>query len=244
MMSSRRLEYVFGEATLGRAEPHLDEPDGRHAAQPWRRQRRTAAAGHCAVKLITRTRDPFERSISACEQISSSMSATSISVVGRHCKVLGISPGQIRHAEPSLSSTRWLLSCLLICIADLPYNRSEHTNPTKLTGSGQNQFQPVGTVKHWNKLCQAFEQLLRRGTNYSTIALGSALGRLLHVLTASSDHEIETAFAAAPESRRAAARRPKRHRHCLKLHHLPRSRTCSCPCTNIGSTTRWPHWRF
>jgi hypothetical protein len=43
---------------------------------------------------------------------------------------LGISPGQIRHAEPSLSSTRWLLSCLLICIADLPYNRSEHTNPT------------------------------------------------------------------------------------------------------------------
>src|SRR5262249_4402079 len=27
-------------------------------AQPWRRQRRTAA-GHCAVKLITRTRDPF-----------------------------------------------------------------------------------------------------------------------------------------------------------------------------------------
>src|SRR5262249_46230193 len=122
MMSSRRLEYVFGEATLGRAEPYLDEPDGRHAAQPWRRQRRTAAAGHCAVKLITRTRDPFERSISACEQISSSMSATSISVVGRHCKVLGISPGQIRHAEPSLSSTRWLLSCLLICIADLPYN--------------------------------------------------------------------------------------------------------------------------
>jgi len=57
------------------------------------------------VKLITRTRDPFERLISACEQISSSMSATSISVVGRHCKVLGISPGQIRHAEPSLSST-------------------------------------------------------------------------------------------------------------------------------------------
>jgi len=53
------------------------------------------------VKLITRTRDPFERLISACEQISSSMSATSISVVGRHCKVLGISPGQIRHADPA-----------------------------------------------------------------------------------------------------------------------------------------------
>ncbi len=74
------------------------------AAQPWRRQRRTAAAGHCTLTLITRTRDPLERSISACEQISSSMSVTSISVVGRHCKVLGISPGQMRHAEPSLSS--------------------------------------------------------------------------------------------------------------------------------------------
>src|SRR5262249_35951799 len=83
----------------------------------------------CPVKLITRTRDPFERSISACEQISSSMSATSISVVGRHRKVLGISPGQMRHAEPSLSSTTWLLSCLLICIADLPHSRSEPTNP-------------------------------------------------------------------------------------------------------------------
>ena len=117
-------------------------------AQPWRRQRRTAAAGHCAVKLITRTRDPFERSISACEQISSSISATSISVVGRHCKVLGISPGQMRHAEPSLSSTRWLLSCLLICIADLPYSRSEPTNPaTNQQGPGKNQFQLVDTVK-------------------------------------------------------------------------------------------------
>jgi hypothetical protein len=95
------------------------------AAQPWRRQRRTAAAGHCTLTLITRTRDPLERSISACEQISSSMSVTSISVVGRHCKVLGISPGQMRHAEPSLSSTRRLLSCFLICIADLPCDRSE-----------------------------------------------------------------------------------------------------------------------
>jgi hypothetical protein len=66
------------------------------AAQPWRRQRRTAEAGQCALALITRTRDPFERLISACEQISSSMSATSISVVGSHCKVLGISPGQMR----------------------------------------------------------------------------------------------------------------------------------------------------
>jgi hypothetical protein len=71
----------------------------RGGSQPWRRQRRTAAAGHCALTLITRTRDLLERSINACEQISSSMSATSISVVGSHCKVLGISPGQMRHAE-------------------------------------------------------------------------------------------------------------------------------------------------
>src|SRR5207245_3993901 len=56
---------------------------------------------------------------------SFSMSATSISVVGSHCNVLGISPGQMRHAEPSLSSTIWLLSCFLICIVDLPCNRSE-----------------------------------------------------------------------------------------------------------------------
>src|SRR5262249_54121303 len=71
------------------------------------------------LALITRTREPFERSISACEQISSSISATSISVVGSHCKVLGMSPGQMRHAEPSLSSTIWLRSCFLICITDL-----------------------------------------------------------------------------------------------------------------------------
>src|SRR5262249_59105726 len=45
------------------------------------------------------------------------MSATSISVVDNHCSVLGISDGQIRHVEPSLSSTMWLMSCFLICIA-------------------------------------------------------------------------------------------------------------------------------
>src|SRR6266568_9471687 len=104
---SRRARLV---ASAQRLEP---------AAQPWRRQRRTAVAGHFELALITRTRDPLERSTSACEQISSSMSATSISVVGSHCKVLGISPGQMRHPEPSLSSTIWLLSCFLICIADL-----------------------------------------------------------------------------------------------------------------------------
>ncbi len=46
------------------------------------------AAGQFLLALITRTCDPVERSVSACEQISSSMSATSISVVDNHCRVL------------------------------------------------------------------------------------------------------------------------------------------------------------
>src|SRR5262245_37179 len=71
--------------------------------QPSRSERRTAAAGRYALALIARTRDPFLRSTRACEQISCSISLTSISVVGRHSNVLGISPGQMRHAEPSLS---------------------------------------------------------------------------------------------------------------------------------------------
>src|SRR5499433_3018759 len=93
--------------------------------QPSRSERRTAAAGQYALALIARTRDPFERSTRACEQISCSVSVTSISVVGRHSNVLGISPGQMRHAEPSLSSTIWLLSCFLICIAYLRAIESE-----------------------------------------------------------------------------------------------------------------------
>jgi len=113
-------------------------PKSSPAQQPWRRQRRTAAAGHCALTLITRTRDPFERSISACEQTSSSISATSISVVGSHCKVLGISPGQMRHAEPSLSSTRWLLSCFLICIAPISrVNKRWQNGIRREQGSGK-----------------------------------------------------------------------------------------------------------
>src|SRR5262249_49750079 len=93
--------------------------------QPSRSECRTAAAGQYALALITRTRDPFERSTRACEQISCSISATSISVVGSHCKVFGISPGQMRHAEPSPSYTIWLLSCFLICIIDLRAIESE-----------------------------------------------------------------------------------------------------------------------
>jgi hypothetical protein len=33
---------------------------------------------------------------------------------------LDTSPGQMRHVEPSLSSTIWLLSCCLICIDRSP----------------------------------------------------------------------------------------------------------------------------
>src|SRR5207237_10483046 len=51
--------------------------------------------------------------------------APSVSVVGSSCKVVEISPGQMRHAEPSLSSTIWLLSCFLICISDLRHDQSE-----------------------------------------------------------------------------------------------------------------------
>src|SRR5262249_47648401 len=93
--------------------------------QPSRSERRTAAAGRYALALIARTHDPFSRSTRGCEQISCSISLTSISLVGRHSNVLGISPGQMRHAEPSLSSTIWLLSCFLICIADLRAIESE-----------------------------------------------------------------------------------------------------------------------
>src|SRR5262249_16396692 len=66
--------------------------------QPSRSERRTAAAGQYTLALIARTRDPFARSTRACEQISCSICVTSISVVGRHSNVLGISPGQMGHA--------------------------------------------------------------------------------------------------------------------------------------------------
>src|SRR5207244_1256466 len=117
--SSRASRPTSSRRGNGEPETSTRRGGGVAAPQPSRSERRTAAAGQCALALITRTRDPFERSTSACEQISSSISATSISVVGSHCNVLGISPGQMRQAEPSLSSTIWLLSCCLICIADL-----------------------------------------------------------------------------------------------------------------------------
>jgi hypothetical protein len=52
---------------------------------------RRRGAGHCALTLITRTRDPLERSINACEQILSSMSASANRI--RHRALLGIAAG-------------------------------------------------------------------------------------------------------------------------------------------------------
>jgi hypothetical protein len=44
-----------------------------------------------------------------CEQNSSLIADTRSSVVGNHCKVAAISPGQIRHLEPSSSSVTLLV---------------------------------------------------------------------------------------------------------------------------------------
>src|SRR5207245_2073067 len=66
---------------------------------------------------VTEIDVPSERLTSAFEQISSSMSATSISVVERHRNALGVSPGHMHHSESSLSFTLWLPSRCLIRIA-------------------------------------------------------------------------------------------------------------------------------
>src|SRR5215510_12861274 len=123
-VSWRKLVVVTDFRRTPQPLPKLRE-GGAGPFQPSRSERRTAAAGRYALALIARTHDPFSRSTRGCEQISCSISLTSISVVGRHSNVLGISPGQMRHAEPSLSSTIWLLSCFLICIADLRAIESE-----------------------------------------------------------------------------------------------------------------------
>lgn len=94
----------------------LPKVPARGGSQPLLSERRTASTGQFALASMTRTRDPSERLISACEQIASSMPTTSISVVDCHCNVFGVSPGQMRQADPSLSSTMWLRSCCLIRI--------------------------------------------------------------------------------------------------------------------------------
>ena len=114
----RGLRWCRGRrrARLGGGWRWLLQVCALHVLQPSRSARRTASVGQSSFALITRTRDPSECVTSACEQMSSSMSATSSSVAGNHCNVLDTSPGQIRHVEPSLSSTMWLLSCCLIRI--------------------------------------------------------------------------------------------------------------------------------
>jgi len=84
--------------------------------QPSPSERRTAATGHSALASITLTLDSWAWSIKVWEQISCSISTTSISVVGSHCSVFATSAGHIRHTEPSLSSTMSLLSCRLILL--------------------------------------------------------------------------------------------------------------------------------
>src|SRR6516165_4616356 len=77
---------------------------------PFFMNRRTCSTGQSLLALITRTREPSARSISAWEQNSSLISETRRSVVGSQFKVKARSPGQIRHKEPSSSSTILLLS--------------------------------------------------------------------------------------------------------------------------------------
>jgi hypothetical protein len=67
--------------------------------------RRTCATGQSVLASITRTREPSFCSMRVCEQNSSLIADTRRSVVGNHCKVATVSPGQIRHLEPSSSST-------------------------------------------------------------------------------------------------------------------------------------------
>src|SRR6266487_6050340 len=76
----------------------------------------TCPTGQSLLASITRTREPSAESISAWEQNSSPISDTRRSVVGSQFKAKAISPGQIRHKEPSSSSTILLLSCFLMSI--------------------------------------------------------------------------------------------------------------------------------
>ena len=62
-----------------------------HVLQPSRSARRPRSTGQSSFALITR--DPSKRVTSACEQISSSMSLISSSVVGTHFIIVDTSPG-------------------------------------------------------------------------------------------------------------------------------------------------------
>jgi hypothetical protein len=84
------------------------------------------------------------RSVRAIDQRVRTDFVLDVRDIGSRCKDLGISPGQMRHAEPSLSSTIWLLSCFLICIADLPCDRIQ-----ALDVSGAQRATPRATI--WSK---------------------------------------------------------------------------------------------
>jgi hypothetical protein len=71
----------------------------------WTSDCRISSTGHSLFALITRTCDPSDPLMRACEHVLSSIFLTSISAVGSHCKVSAMSAGHMRHAELSLNST-------------------------------------------------------------------------------------------------------------------------------------------
>jgi hypothetical protein len=113
-----------------------------HLGQPWplggvtRRLRRCSGRYYPCFARLSFLHEPahlFNGPVLACfdhtnprasslidkrvgEQNSSAIADTRRSVVGSQFKVKAISPGQIRHKEPSSSSTILLLSCFLMSI--------------------------------------------------------------------------------------------------------------------------------
>jgi|SRR5215469_3759570 len=93
-----------------------------HLRSYWTSDCEILSTGHSLCALITRTCDPSDRLMRACEHVLSSIFLTSISVVGSHCKVSPKSAGHMRHAEQSLNSTIKHSSCFVIRITNLPHS--------------------------------------------------------------------------------------------------------------------------
>jgi hypothetical protein len=82
--------------------------------QPWARAWRTGWAGHGSRPSFAFTFMPSAWLTSACEQSTCSTATTSSLVVGNQPSVAATSAGQMRHVEPSESSTTSLVSWRLI----------------------------------------------------------------------------------------------------------------------------------
>jgi hypothetical protein len=93
-----------------------------------------------ASRCRRRSHAPVNRPV--CEQNSSLIATTRSSVVGNQCKVTAISPGQIRHLEPSSSSTMSLLSCFLISMTfpDAFWGRSVKRLPNRMSSFPMRSF--------------------------------------------------------------------------------------------------------